>query len=209
MRKRHGWSGRTVLGGLALTLAVSGPAVAQSDLAPTEGFGNMPRLGIGYVTNSPEMFSGVGGYVVLDVLGGLGLYVDGKLGLNSPAGEVDYVDSLTVRDVDGAPGMNLELEESGWWSVNAAVLRPISPELMLYLGGGYAYDTRFRRYRDASMELGTFGYYWVRDEEASGGRLNVLGGAFFRMSESLALQFGAEMEPPGFTVGLSYSLSLR
>lgn len=194
-----------VLGGLYA------PATAQRGLAPGAGLEQLPRIGVGYVSNAPNMFTGVSAWGVADVLGGLGLYVDGKMKLTTPADASDFAPDLTTTEVDATPNQQQMGDESSWWSVNAALIRPISPELMLYLGAGYAYEDSFRRYFDPNETLvqDTFGWFWVRDEAASGGRLNILGGAFFRIANRLALQFGYETAPNGGTVGVTYSLPLR
>lgn len=196
----------------ALVLGVlSAPAAAQTGLPRGAGLEQLPRIGLGYVTNAPTILTGMSAWGVVDVMGGLGLYVDGKLNLNTPADASDFAADLTVSEVEATPNQQLMSDESGWWSVNAALIRPLSPELMIYLGAGYAYRDQFRRYYDPEETLvqDTFGWYWVRDETASGGSLNLLGGAFFRIGSRLALQFGYETTPSGGTVGVSYSLPLR
>lgn len=191
----------------ALTVA---PAAAQNRIAPGQGFENLPRLGIGYVANAPQILTGASAYTVVDVFGGLGLYVDAKLNLETPEDERDFVDDLTVRQVEAFPGQEADRDERSWWSVNAALIRPLSPEFMVYLGAGYAYEGVYWRYRDLNgvLDIGTFGWYWVQDDRDSGYRVNFLAGMFFRMSERVAFQFGLESVPSGVTVGGSYSFPL-
>ena len=188
--------------------AVAPPAVAQRPEV-SGGFEELPRIGVGYVTNAPNMFLGGSAHFVADFAGGLGLYVDYKRSTSSPRDESDFIDSLTVADVENLPGHEQDFEEDAWWSVNGALVRPISRELMLYVGAGYTNEDVYWRYNSDDPDLGSFGRYWVADEEASGGRVNFLGGAFLRMSRRISLQFGLETEPSGFTVGGSYSLPLR
>lgn len=186
----------------------AGSASAQRPLEAGEGFERMPRAGIGYVVNAPNIFVGGMGYALFDVFGGLGLYVDVKWNPETPADRADYIDTLTVEVIELFPGQ-LELQdEFGWWSVNAALVRPISPELMLYAGAGYTEEDRYVRYNDRInlFDFGIQGRYWVRDEQESGGRINLLAGLFFRMSDHVALQFGVETAPEGVTVGGSYSI---
>ena len=191
-----------------LTLAaVAGPAAAQTTLE-SGGFEELPRIGVGYVTNAPNMFLGASAHFVADYRGGWGVYVDFKRSISSPRDEGDFIDSLTVADVDGMPGHVRDFDEEAWWSVNGALVRPVSPELMLYLGAGYTSEEVFYRYDSDDPDYGSFGRYWVIDEEASGGRVNLLGGAFLRMGRRIALQFGFETEPSGFTVGASFLLPL-
>ncbi len=203
--------GRAVAAYLILMLGGAAGAAAQSDLDPDEGFGNLPRVGLGYVVNAPNIFTGVALYGVADILGGLGLYVDAKFTLQTPADESDFFSDLTITEVEATGGQTFHGNGFGWWSVNGAVVRPISPELMLYLGAGYTQEDVYRRYNDELDILGldTLGWYWVRDEQVSGGRVNLLGGAFFRMTDHVSLQFGGETAPGGATVGFSYSFPLR
>lgn len=197
-------------GCLAAMLA-TGPAAAQTDLAPDEGFGARPRIGVGVVTNAPALVLGGSAFAVLDAFGGLGLYVDARRSLESPGRNGDFVDSLSVSDVDGMPGQRFQRDDQAWWSINAAVVRPVSPELMIYVGAGYVWEDLYRRYQntDPDVDLGTLGWYWVHDDEGSAARVNYLAGALFRMTPHIALQFGLESAPPGFTVGGVYSFSLR
>ena len=188
--------------------AVAVPAVAQG--APgSEGLEELPRIGIGYVTNAPNMFLGANVYFVADQVGGLGLYVDFKRSTSSPRDEPDFIDSLTVADVEALPGHEQDFDADTWWSVNGALVRPVTPELMLYVGAGYTNEEVFFRYRTDDPDFGSFGRYWIADEEASGGRVNVMAGAFLRMGRRIALQFGLELAPGGFTVGGSYTLPIR
>lgn len=189
----------------------TGPLVGQSDLPPGSSLEDLPRLGIGYVTNAPDILTGVSAYWTGSLLGGLGLYIDVKGNLSTPADEPGFIEELTMAEVEATPGQRLQRDQSAWLSVNAALLRPLSPELMVYLGAGYGHENLYSRFMDSAelVEGDHFGLYWVKDEEVSGGKVNFLGGAFFRLGSRLALQFGVESEPFGGTLGLSYSTSLR
>ena len=57
--------------------------------------------------------------------------------------------------------------------------------------------------------MGRLGFYWVEDEKESGTRANLMGGVFFQLGESFAVQMGGETRPAGFTMGLTYLLPLR
>lgn len=199
---------RVVLIGAVLAALVAGPAAAQQPLDPGEGFEQMPRVGIGYVANAPNIFAGAVAYVVLDVFGGLGLYVDGKLKLDDPSDREDFIDTLSVTQVSVFPGQREFDDGFGWWSVNVGVVRPISPELMIYAGAGYTEESVYIRYVDDPniLDIGVGGRYWVQDLQQSGEHLNLLAGLFFRMTEHVALQFGVETQPQGVSVGGSYSI---
>lgn len=194
---------------LTLTLALPFSASAQGNLGVREGFQDLPRVGIGYVTNAPNIFTGASLYGVVDRLGGIGLYVDAKVTRSSPADEPDYVDSITYEEASATYSPQMVRDSAhAWVSLNAALLKTLTPELMLYLGGGYTDQETYRRFGVPESDLGEFGHFWVHDRAASGGRINILGGAFFRISRHVALQFGLESAPRGLTVGGSYSFSL-
>ena len=58
------------------------------------------RFGIGYVANAPSQMVGVGGYVLLPVYGGLGLYVDVKGDIDDPSGDRAFDGSRTAEEVE-------------------------------------------------------------------------------------------------------------
>jgi hypothetical protein len=99
--------------------------------------------------------------------------------------------------------------EASVTSVNLALMKSLSPQFTLYGGAGYSDVKEYRQYWDEEQEVGFAGYYWVPDEEASGPKVNLLGGAFFQLGESFAIQMGAESAPAGFTLGVSYLIPIR
>lgn len=202
----------TGVAALFLTGIAALPAAAQggppSGSVPDPGFLELPRLGVGYVVNAPSMYLGFSGFAVTPVWGGIGLYVDAKFDRDSPMDEQSYIDSLTVQIVEDEIGDEFVGEEDEWKGFNAALVRPLSPQLMVYLGAGYAERERYWRYQDPGQGRGTGGFYWVRNLEESGSEINVLGGAFFRITSNIALQFGLESMPRGMTVGGAYSIPL-
>lgn len=206
---RRDWM--VVLAGTVLAVGLTAsPGTAQQPLEAGEGFDRLPRIGIGYVANAPNMFAGAMAFAVFDIAGGLGLYVDGKYRTENPSTRDDYMDSLSVADIELFPGQR-ELQDGFFaWSVNAALVKTVSPEMMIYAGAGYAVDEQYVRYYDGGdfFDLGVDDRYWVKDEANSGPRVNLLGGVIFRMTRHVALHFGLELVPPGVTVGGSYSFPL-
>jgi hypothetical protein len=189
---------------LAVTVAgvaVSIPTPGSSQDAPAR------RFGIGYVANAPDVLGGVGGYVVLPVLGGLGLYVDAKFDVDSPARDDDFISTLTDREVEEqVAGAQFIDDQDSWQSFNVALLRPVTPSLMLYAGAGYSTRTRYREYRDPEGELGRLGFFTVEAPADEWSTVNPLVGGFLRISRWLDFQFGIETRPRGFTVGASLRL---
>lgn len=194
---------------LLLALTVVPLAAQRAHSPPGTGFQSGPRVGIGYVVNAPSMFLGFNGYALTGQLGGLGIYVDAKLDFDSPRDEPGFTDAWTARFVEDEIGDQFFREEDEWRSLNVALIRPLSPDLMVYAGAGLAERNRYWEYVDQTRERGLFGYYWVRNEDESTSFVNVLGGLFFRIAPQFALQVGVESMPRGATVGASYSLPLR
>lgn len=189
---------------LAAALAQAVPAAAQQPASP------LPRVGVGFVASAPHEFLGLSAHAVSPrVLGGLGIYVDAKMGNDSPRDEPDFDPDLTAEEVEDLYADQLFEERSDWRSVNVALVRPVLPELMVYAGAGYSDESRYRQYYDPGEDRGLQGFYWVEDPENSGGRMNLLAGAMFGVSQNVFIQFGVETRPRGVTVGASYSLPLR
>lgn len=166
------------------------------------------RLGIGYVVNAPNQLAGVSGHVLTGRFGGLGLYVDAKFDIDEPGGD-EFVDSLTANEVDLRYGDTRFSEEGSWMSVNVALMRPLTPDLIVYAGAGYSDEKRYVQYYDINAERGNLGYYWVEDDEESGSKINPMGGVMLRIQPNIFVQFGLEGAPVGGTVGVTYSLPLR
>jgi hypothetical protein len=157
------------------------------------------------VANAPRLLAGGAVWAVLPGLGGFGLYVDAKLSLDSPAhaGE-EFVSDLTAAQVEVLYPLHLfHTQEDAFRSFNGALLKTVTRELTVYVGGGWVERTHYVRYYDEQEIFGNLGFYWVEDPENYGAGLNLMGGGFLRMGRHLRLQFGGETRPVGFTVGFS------
>ena len=168
-----------------------------------------PRVGIGYVVNAPNQYLGVTAHVLTGALGGLGLYVDGKFTVPSARDKENFESQWTAQHVDDNFGDIPFGTEEQHRSFNAALMRPLTPELIVYAGAGLTERSVYVEYFDEARERGKSGFYWVEDTDNNKTGVNVLGGAFFRIARNVSLQFGAESEPQGLTIGASYSIPLR
>lgn len=187
----------------AAVLAQAAPAQVQQASGP------LPRVGVGFVANAPHEFLGVSVHAVSPrILGGLGIYVDAKIGIESPRDEPGFDPDLTAGEAEDLFPDELFTERSDWRSVNVALIRPVLPELMVYAGAGYSDEGRYHEYYDPTATRGDLGFYWVENPESSGGQVNLLAGAMFGVSQNVFIQFGVETKPRGVTVGASYSLPL-
>lgn len=184
-----------------LLVAAAQPAAAQ-ERAGSAG----PVFGFGYVANAPELFAGGAAWMVLPVFGGLGLYVDAKFDTTSPADDEAFDPDLTAQDVDAEIGDDFQDDDTSWRSFNAAIVRPVTPALMLYAGAGYAKEAAYRQYRDETGTRGLAGLYWVESPPDDRTTVNVLAGMFLRLTRRLNAQFGVESAPRGFSVGMSVVL---
>lgn len=185
-----------------LLLAVPAVPAAAQERAGSAG----PVFGIGYVANAPDLLAGGAGYVILPVLGGLGLYVDAKFDPDTPRDDDAFEPDLTARQVEDELGDAYQDSESSWRSFSAALVRPVTPSLMLYGGLGYTSESVYRKYHDDTETRGLAGLYWVEAPDEDSSTINVLAGMFLRMTRHLNAQFGVESAPRGLTVGLSVVL---
>lgn len=197
------WSRRSTLFALAILLLLPfdpAPASAQTSVPA-------PRYGIGFVANTPDLLGGFGGYVMTEAFGGLGIYVDYKFDALSPTHESSFDPARTAFDVeDQVSGVLVQGDRNSWQSANVALVRPMTRELMLYGGLGYAKRTHYREYFDPQQGIGEFGYLWVEDPGLEKTTINVMFGLFMRMSSRVSFQTGIETAPRGFTAGVSLRL---
>lgn len=196
---------RIVLVLSALAVVAAAPVAAQSTLDP--GLRARTHIGLGYVVNLPHQMMGFNGVVVSPALRDWGFYVDVKRTVDSRTDHVAYDPDMTVGEAEGFDDFLME-QESEWQTLNAGVIRVVTSGLALYAGGGISKEDALRRYFDSNGIRGISGTYWIDDSDASGTRVNVMGGAWFRILPSFLVQFGAEAAPRGATVGVSYVLPI-
>jgi hypothetical protein len=196
----------SLLAAVVLTSQPRAAAGQQLPLAPD--WRETGSAGFGYAGNLPRALLGASAHVLLPRMGGIGLYGEFKITHESRRGE-GFLPDVTVEQAETEFGDDFVRELEHWYVANLAVLRPITRELALYIGTGYARRTLYREYFDVSGERGSFGHYRVEDPADSGSRIDLIGGGFFRAGRRVAFHFGAELAPPGFTVGASLLFPLR
>lgn len=186
---------------------VSGVAAAVFAIPAAAQWG--PHVALGYVVNAPHQYIGVSGRILSDRWGGIGLYVDTKFDATSPRDEAGFESEMTVQQAQARGDQFIQQEESWRTLLNVALVRPVTPELMLYLGAGYTRVQYFSEYLDLSTDEdrpGVLGNYWVEEDEAEQNGANVIGGGIFRATPRIDLQFGFEAAPAGATVGANFRL---
>lgn len=184
---------------LALFLAVGS---VQAQDGPSTGL-----LGVGYVSNAPDMLVGATLWTVIPGLHGWGLYVDAKMDPEDPVGGGFLYGGLTADQAEQQWPNDLKfISNSRWRGFNVAITKALTDEMVVYVGSGYAEETVYKQYKDSQENRGILGWYWVEDPDASRTGVNILVGGFLRIAKSVRIQFGGETRPAGFTVGLSYVL---
>lgn len=189
-----------------LVLATFGTAPASAQLrGPTPL--SRTQYGIGYVANAPEAMVGAGAYVLSPRWGGIGIYADAKLDASNPSDELGYDASVTASEVAGMVGGKFIKTEGSWRSFNIAVMRPLTPSLIAYVGGGLAKVTEFDLYNvDPASPVGLSGVVWAKNPDTSATRANLMVGVLMRLTRHVSAHFGYETQPNGVTVGGSLRL---
>jgi len=163
-------------------------------------------VGIGYTTNAPRQLLGGSALVLGKGLRNWGLYADVKTWIDTPEDEPGFTLALTPEDAARFGDTPLG-ERSTWRSVNVALVRVVAAGLAVYAGGGYSEEMLYRRYFNPERERGESGHYWVRDAPDPVQHINVMGGAWFRVTSRFLFQFGVERAPRGITAGITYTLN--
>jgi hypothetical protein len=185
------------------TLPLQGRDARAQGLIPD--MRNSSRVGVGYVANIPNTFVGFTALGMTPKLfGGAGVYADVKFTTGSTSSDPYYLSNISVQQADDTFADQLFEEQSDWLSINFALVYALGRELAVYGGAGYTRERRYRQYFDDSQTRGQLGWYWISDSAASGDRVNLLGGAFFRLGRSIMLQTGVEAQPRGATIGFMF-----
>lgn len=150
---------------------------------------------LGYVVKPPEQLLGFGGAMMPSGLRRWGLYADGRVSTDAPSS--DETRDLTADDARTLGEFFRDQDE--WTTVSAAVVRGMTPELALYLGGGASWRTVYSAFNEGTRLQPDI--FWIEDEDRSQVEPNLVGGAFLRIANRIALQFGGQSAPGGFVVG--------
>lgn len=189
---------------MAAAVAVLLPQTLVAQAEPEPPTITRTQFGIGYVANAPEAMAGAAAYVILPRWGGVGVYVDAKFDVSDPTDQRGWVGDLTAEELEGQVGGDFVKHESSWWSVNAALVRPVSRYLSLYGGAGLVSETVYSLYNvalDSGVGLG--GVAWVEDGRAENTSVNLMVGGITRLTHRMSAHFGFESKPSGITLGLS------
>ena len=196
---------------LAAAAGAAAPHAAQAQVGvpARRAVAFQPRIGVGFTANVSDQLAGGSVHYLTGLFGGVGVYADVKLDMESPEDDEGFTDTITAAQVEASRNHRLFDEQTSVTTVNVALMKSLSPQFTVYGGAGYSDVKNFRQYWDESGQEGFLGYYWVPEESETGSRVNLLGGAFFQLGESFAIQMGAESQPAGFTLGVSYLIPIR
>jgi hypothetical protein len=116
--------------------------------------------------------------------------------------------TITELETDLSPERRFAtLTNEEWRVFNLSLVRPITTEAPLLIGGGIAHHATIREYRDLGKpEHLRGGTYFLEDEAASGWRPTALVGLLFRGGESVVFAAGFDWAPRSLTLGILYLL---
>ena len=182
---------------MILALSWGAPVVAQGPDGVV--------FGAGYTANAPKLLAGGSAWALFPVMDGLGVYVDFKASTDSPANiDEEFLPDRTAAEMEAEyPEHFFRVSDDSYRSINGAIMKSLTEEFILYLGGGWVERTHYAQFYDETAEFGRFGFYWVEDPDNSSSGPNFLGGVFLRIGPHLRAQFGGETRPAGFTVGIA------
>jgi hypothetical protein len=191
---------------VAAALLAAWPAVTEAQPGPRAGppdWRLTPSYGVGYMGSAPRALLGAMGYVITPALGGIGLFVDARLTHKSYEDDQLWEPNITAAQAVSVFGDFYVQTLEHWRAVRVGAIRPLTADLAIFAGAGYADGRIYGEYFDESLERGLVGTYRARDEAGSGGRVSFTGGAMFRFGHNLAFQFGLDSAPRGFSAGAS------
>jgi hypothetical protein len=200
---------RRVAAAFFLAAVASSTAAAQIGVPAAGGERPFqPRFGVGFVANVPDQLAGLTVHVMPPGFP-VGVYADVKFDVDSPRETEGFVDSLTRAEVEDTRGDRLLSTDASFTTVNVGLMTAITSGLVAYAGAGYSNGTEYAEYVDLNTELGKGGIYWVEDTVEEPSKVNFTGGVFFQLGGNFAFQIGADSNPRGFSLGISYLTPLH
>jgi len=164
--------------------------------------------GFGWAAAFPDAMLGAG---VFHIFEGTkwGILAEAKIPHDSNKRSPDYQGDLTLEAVfaDFPEEKRIEIPpaQEEWRLLNVALIRALTPESALYLGGGFAQKSVVREFGDNSeAPLTRSGFYFVEDGEETGWHPNVIGGVLLRGGDHIAFTAGFESAPLVLSLGIYY-----
>jgi hypothetical protein len=182
---------------LLFLFGMPAPGSAQSSIDFSEGMGPL----IGFTVKPPQQVLGAGVVWLPPAARGWGILADVRFATDRP-GSNEIRSNWTRSDAFGA-GHEFIREQVSWNSSSVALVRGFSRELALFAGAGFSRSSSYSQFlfdteEGAALEIET---YFIEEPSRSEDRMNLVGGAIYRMGSRIAVQFGIQTEPFGFVVG--------
>jgi hypothetical protein len=166
------------------------------------------RTGIGYTPVIPDVMGGVGVWRVTGPWG-LGAFAESKVTVPGIEGHRWYcppeLQECRVGWVETRRNDVVMQDIDEYLLFNAGVMKVLTPEFAVLLGGGMVRRSMYREYfhdeEDQILRITDSGGYYVPFDDLSswGGQLVV--GALLRLGQNLVVRFGYETGPGGMSLG--------
>lgn len=181
---------------------------AEAQIRMAEDWEFAMGSGFGWAAVLPDAMLGVGGF---HVFGGTrwGLIGSVTIPHDSNKRTPDFQDNLTIETVENdfpeEKRILIGSDQEEWRILNLGVLRAITPEAALYVGGGAAQKSVLREFGDnTDPPLTRSGFYYVQVEDESGWEPNVSFGVLMRGGERIAFSVGFESAPQILSAGVYF-----
>lgn len=185
--------------GAVLILLAGGHAVQGQQAIDLAAGGHASA---GYVAKPSEQLLGGGVAVLPPRLRGWGVLLDGRISTDGPS-EGDIREDRDPQDAL-SDGHERFRNHRSWTTVSLSVMKGVTPQLALYLGGSASWRTVHTQfhYEDLVGDNRTERvFYWVEDGDEALVEAGVVGGALFQLRSRFLVQFGGQTAPSGFVLG--------
>jgi hypothetical protein len=193
--------------GVAVLGMLLGPAGvdAQLPIEPPSDFESGMRTGAGWQMVLPDALVGVGAFHFLRE-SPWGLLAGWAFKHDTLRDDPLYYREWSVSYVQTHFPQDIPLRDwDEWRFLNLGVLRQVSPEMAIYLGGGAARRTVIREYFDDSLVRSPVGRYYVGHEALSGWESTWNAGVLIRAGRLLILRAGYESAAASLSLGVYWA----
>ena len=184
-----------LVAGIILVAIAGGPAAAGKVAPIPEG----GLVGATWVTNIAA-----GQYFGLTIFKlrprQAGWFIEGKFGRRMTYESSDYYENISISEAEGWGDSFLKEDES-YDTFDVGLTFAYTNAFALYLGIGLSEVDSYRQYHDDFGILGDNGDYWI-DGSMNGTKMNTVGGAIIRTSDTVLLQIGCDSQPKGLNIGV-------
>jgi len=188
---------------LAALLSLPGAAAGQSGVDLDAPFGL--RTALGWAGSLPDAILGAGGLQMMGD-GRWGWFAEVKIPHDSKRRNPDFRSDLTVARVleEFEPNARIAVGRyEEWRLLNLSLVRALSSESAVYVGGGIARKSLLQEFGDnTDPPLTRTGFYFVEDTDESGWHPNFVAGVILRGGERVGFSTGFETITRTITLGI-------